>query len=193
MTKNTDNTDGIFSIQTFNNLASRGPRFHRVSSMLLDHFLMCVVIVPIGILSIILSQKLGFAFNDGMNFFFWGLVIFTYYNKDFFNAKSPAKRVMGYQVVDRNTEKQATELQCFIRNLTICVVWPIEVVVGFFNPERRIGDYLANTKVVVAEKESLKTIWFDFKKIKLKRNFIGILIIGGVYLYGLTWIFPAMK
>ncbi|MCF6222791.1 MAG: hypothetical protein L3J34_03580 [Flavobacteriaceae bacterium] len=108
-------------------------------------------------------------------------------------AKSPAKRILGYQVIDRKTEKPASELQCFIRNLTIAVAWPLEVVVGYVNPERRIGDFIANTKVVVSEKEKLKTLWTDLKNKKLKLNLIGILIIGGIYFYGLSLIFPNMN
>jgi uncharacterized RDD family membrane protein YckC len=190
MTKNTENNSGLLSIGMFENIANRSPRFHRISAMLLDHFLMCVLIIPIAILFGIILEKSGFRLNDGMIFYVWVLIIFIYYNKDFFNAKSPAKRIMGYQVVDRQTENPASELQCFVRNFTICVAWPIEVIVGFFNPERRIGDYLANTKVILSEKEKLKTIWSDLKRTKLKMNYIGIIIIGIIYFYGLSYIIP---
>ncbi|WP_282124774.1 RDD family protein [Algibacter mikhailovii] len=190
MTKNTENHSGILSIEMFDNLANRSPRFHRISAMLLDHFLMCILIIPIAIVFAVTSEKLGFKLIDGMSFYVWVLIIFVYYNKDFFNAKSPAKRIMGYQVLDRKTEKPATELQCFVRNFTLCVAWPIEVIVGFLNPERRIGDLLANTKVVLSEKEKLKTIWTELKRKKLKMNYIGIIIIGIVYFYGLSYIIP---
>ena len=92
--------------------------------------------------------------------------------------------------MDKATEKPATELQCFIRNLTIAIAWPLEVVVGFINPERRIGDFIANTKVVESEKEKLKSIWTDIQNTRLKINFIGILIIGGIYFYVLSLILP---
>ena len=161
--------------------------------MLLDHFLMCVLIIPIAILFVIISDKIGFKLNDGMSFYVWILIIFIYYNKDFFNAKSPAKRIMGYQVVDRKTEKPATELQCFVRNFTICVAWPLEVIVGFINPERRIGDFIANTKVVLSEKQKLKAIWTDLKQVKLKPNFIGIIVIGITYFYGLSFIILGIR
>jgi uncharacterized RDD family membrane protein YckC len=77
--------------------------------------------------------------------------------------------------------------------LTICVAWPLEVVIGFVNPERRIGDFIANTKVVESEKEKLKSIWTDLKSTTLQINFIGILIIGGIYFYGLSLILPNMN
>ena len=189
MTKNTENYSGILSIEMFDNLANKSPRFHRISAMLLDHFLMCFLTIPIAILFAITSEKLGFKLLDGMSFYMWILIIFIYYQKDFLNAKSPAKRIMGYQIINIKTDKPATELQCFLRNFTI-IIWPLEVIVGFFNPERRIGDYLANTKVISSERQELKTIWFDLKKTKLKRNYIGIIIIGIVYFYGLSYIIP---
>jgi len=161
--------------------------------MLLDHILMSILIIPIGIIFSIISEKLGFKLNEGMSFYVWVLIIFIYYNKDFYNAKSPAKRIMGYQIVDRKTDKPATELQCFVRNFTICVAWPLEVIVGFINPERRIGDIIANTKVVLSEKEKLKTLWAELKKTKLKTNSIGIIIIGAIYFYGLTYIIPGIR
>lgn len=189
MTKNTENNSGFFSHEMFYKLANRSPRFHRISAMLLDHFLMCFFIIPIAILFTITAEILGFKLLDGMRFYVWILIFFLYYSKDFFNAKSPAKRIMGYQVINRKTGKPATELQCFVRNFTI-VAWPIEVIVGFLNPERRIGDFLANTKIVLSEKEKLKTIWTDLKRTKLKLNYIGIIIIGIIYFFGLSYIIP---
>lgn len=189
MDKKTENYSGILSIEMFDNLANRDPRFRRVSAMLLDHFVMCFLTIPFAVLFVIISEKLGFKLINGMSFYIWTFIIFIYYHKDFFNAKSPAKRIMGYQIIDIKTENPATELQCFVRNFTI-LIWPLEVIVGFFNPERRIGDYLANTKVVSSKKEGLKTIWLDIKKTKLKRNYIGIIIIGIVYFYGLSYIIP---
>ncbi len=96
---------------------------------------------------------------------------------------------MGYQIIDLKTGNPATELQCFVRNFTV-LIWPVEIGVVFFNPERRIGDYLANTKIVLSKKEELKTIWYDFKKTKLKRNYIGIIIVGIVYFYVLSYVIP---
>lgn len=173
-----------------NKLSSINPRFHRISSMLLDHVFMTIVIVPIGILIF----AIGFQFPEYLNKWFgFGLMFFPFFiylNKDVLKGKSPAKRILGYQVIDRKTGRSANELQCFIRNLTICIIWPIEVVVGFINPERRIGDYLANTKVIKAEKEKLQTIWSDFKNTRLKPSYLVIILIGIVYFYGFSQIMP---
>ncbi len=184
MTKNQFNTNGL--IGDISDSANRNPKIHRILSMLIDHILMCVVVVPLGILTFILVLKFEDSLNKefGMTLIF--LPFFIYLNKDFFKAKSPAKRILGYQVIDRKTENPASELQCIIRNLTICVIWPIEVIVGLINPERRIGDFLANTKVIKAEKEKLKTLWTDLKNIRLKPSYFIIVIIGIVYFYGLS-------
>lgn len=166
------------------------PRFHRISSMLLDHIIMCLITIPTAVLFVIISTFMGFELNDGLIFYTWVLLISIYINKDFFNAKSPAKRIMGYQVVSRKTGIPATELQCFVRNFTIFVAWPLEVIIAYINPKRRIGDFLANTEVVTSKKEKLNSIWAEFKKAKLKTNFVGIIIIGGIYFYALSYIIP---
>ncbi|WP_044399481.1 RDD family protein [Lacinutrix sp. Hel_I_90] len=186
MTENNQNSNGISAVGVLKKTVDRNYRLRRISSMLLDHFLICILIIPPAIILTILSENIGLKMNDGMGFFAFFIMVFVYLNKDFFKGKSPAKRILGYRVINRKTEKPATELQCFVRNLTICVAWPLEVVIGFINPDRRIGDFIANTKVVESEKEKLKSIWTDLKSTTLKINFIGILIIGGIYFYGLS-------
>lgn len=161
--------------------------------MFLDHCLMCLLIVPLGILIFGLGALMKDNLNNGIGMVLVFLPFFVYLNKDFFNAKSPAKRILGFQVIDRKTNNPANEFQCFVRNLTICVAWPLEVIVGLINPERRIGDFLANTKVITSEKQKFKSIWTDLKNTKLKTNFIGILIIGGIYFYGLSLLLPGMN
>ena len=193
MTENNQNSIEISAVGVIKKTVDGNYRLRRIASMLLDHFLMCILIIPPAIILTIISENIGLKMNDGMGFFVFFLIVFIYLNKDFFKGKSPAKRILGYQVINRKTENPATELQCFVRNLTICVAWPLEVVIGFINPQRRIGDFIANTKVVESEKEKLKTIWTDLKSTTLKINFIGILIIGGIYFYGLSLILPNMN
>lgn len=192
MTETNNNNDGII-VGEISKVANSNPRINRILSMLLDHFIMTFVIVPPMIILMILKANGILEIGNGTFSVIFFFMMFIYLNKDFFNAKSPAKRILGFQVINRKTEKPATELQCFVRNLTICVAWPIEVVIGFINPERRIGDFIANTKVVESEKEKLKSIWTDLRSTTLKINFIGILIIGGIYFYGLSLILPNMN
>ncbi|MEH1009580.1 RDD family protein, partial [Winogradskyella sp. ECml5-4] len=192
MTETNNNSDGII-VDGISKVANSNPRINRILSMLLDHFIMTLVIVPPMIILMILKANGILEIGNGTFSVIFFFMMFIYLNKDFFNAKSPAKRILGYQVINRKTEKSASELQCFVRNLTIAVAWPLEVIVGLINPERRIGDFLANTKVVVSEKEKLKTIWTDFKRKTLKLNLIGIIIIGVIYFYGLSLLMPNMN
>ncbi|WP_420604325.1 RDD family protein [Flagellimonas sp.] len=171
-------------------LSNINPRFHRISSMLLDHVVLCIVIVPLSILIFVLVINFKQSLNNWIGTSLMFFPFFIYLNKDFLNGKSPAKRILGYQVIDRKTEKPASELQCFIRNLTICLIWPIEVVVGYINPERRIGDFLANTKVTMNNKEKLNSLWRDLKKVHFKAIYIIITIIGIIYFYGLSFVLP---
>ncbi|WP_420553346.1 RDD family protein [Tenacibaculum aiptasiae] len=175
-------------------IVNSNKRVRRISSMLLDFFFFCFFIIPLIIIIIIIiastiseyySWKLSFQIE---NLFFY-LIIFIYFNKDFLRGKSPAKRLLGYQIINQKTSKQATELQCFIRNLTIIIAWPLEVIISFINIERRIGDLIANTKVIQSEKEEFESIWIDFKNTKLKPNLIGIICIGIIYFYGLSLLF----
>ena len=168
------------------------PRIQRVLSMLLDHIIMCIIIVPLGVIIFGIISQFEEYLNKPIGMILIWSPMFLYFNKDFFKAKSGAKRFLGYQIIDNKTKKPASELQCFLRNLTL-IAWPVEVLVGLLNPERRIGDFLANTKVIPSEKEKLKSIWSDMKNTKLKTNFIGILIIGGLYFYGLSYLMPGMN
>lgn len=173
--------------------SSINQRVLRIGSMLLDHFFMSFIIVLPWILLIILMTSGVLAhYNQILNIAFF-MMIFIYINKDFLRAKSPAKRIIGFQIINRKNGTPATALQCFIRNLTIALIWPLEVIVGFINPERRIGDFIANTKVIKTESENLKTIWTDIKQTKLKLDMIGILILGSIYCYGLSLLLPGMN
>lgn len=192
MTETNNNNDGII-VGEISKVANINPRINRILSMLLDHFIMCLLIVPLGFLISGLGVLMKVNLNNGIGMVLVFIPFFIYLNKDFFNAKSPAKRILGFQVIDRKTNNPANELQCFVRNLTICIAWPLEVIVGLINPERRIGDFLANTKVIASKKEKFKSNWTDLKNTKLKINFIGILIIGGIYFFGLSLLLPRIN
>ncbi|WP_417887563.1 RDD family protein [Zunongwangia sp.] len=192
MTETNNNNDGII-VGEISKVANSNSRINRILSMFLDHCIMCLLIVPLGFLIFGLGALMKDNLNNGIGIILVFIPFFIYLNKDFFKAKSPAKRILGFQVIDRKTNKSANELQCFVRNLTICVAWLLEVIIGLINPERRIGDFIANTKVIVSEKEKFKSIWTDLKNTKLKTNFIGILIIGGIYFYGLSLLLTGMN
>ena len=170
-------------------LSNINPRFNRISSMLLDHFIMSFMTVPLVFLTFIIVYQFEHSLEGKTGIELFSIAMFFYINKDFVKAKSPAKRILGYQILNSKTDKPANEFQCFIRNLTL-IAWPVELIVGFINPERRIGDFLANTKVVKSKKENLKSIWNDIKKIEFKISFLLIIMIGILYFYGLNLILP---
>lgn len=122
----------------------------RLGSMLLDHLFTCFILMAPMIPVIIYFNE-----TDGENnvagaspafqLAFIGVLV-LYFFKDSFNGRSLAKRVTKLQVVDYKTGMPATIGQCFVRNLFI-IVWPVEVLVTLFRPQRRTGDLVAGTKV----------------------------------------------
>ena len=192
MTETNNSSNGII-VEELSKVHNLNSRFLRIASMFLDHFIMCFILVPPIILITIIGEQSNLLINEKALVLLFFCLILIYLNKDFLKAKSPAKRILGYQIIDRKSKKQASELQCFIRNLTIFIAWPLEVLIGLINPERRIGDFLANTSVIKSEKENLKTLWSDFKNVKFKLMYIGILLISVVYFYGLSLLLPGVE
>jgi len=121
----------------------------RLVSMLLDHIVMCAItIVPIWIIVFLImaSNNTSEPMEPGFQFAFLGILV-LYFLKDSFQGRSVAKRIMKLQVVNVKTGMPASTGQCFIRNLPI-IIWPVEVIMTLVNRQRRIGDYIAGTKVV---------------------------------------------
>jgi uncharacterized RDD family membrane protein YckC len=130
----------------------------RIGTMLLDHFMMCVVVMIFVAPGLVydITQTFGnsnvppklILGNYYLNIFAFSL----YFNKDIYMGRSLAKRILKLQVVDIKTGLPANALKCFIRNLTV-ILWPIEVIVGLVNNERRIGDFIAGTKLTPYDPE----------------------------------------
>jgi uncharacterized RDD family membrane protein YckC len=129
--------------------------------MLLDHFIMTFVIMIFVAPGMVYDMVQAFGNSDAPPKLFMGnfyLNIFgfsLYFNKDIFLGRSPAKRILKLQVVDIKTNKPANPLKCLIRNVTV-VLWPIEVIVALINNERRIGDFIAGTKLTTYDPEQHK-------------------------------------
>ena len=86
MTQSKQETKGVV-FDTLSDIVNSNKRIHRISSMLLDHFLMCVLIIPPAIILTLISEIIGLKLNDEIGFFVFFLIIFIYLNKDFFKAK----------------------------------------------------------------------------------------------------------
>ena len=135
----------------------------RLASMLLDHFIMTfgiviIAFILVGIGYLIVGNPSESDLPEWLIIIpiFFGLLIFSiYFNKDAIKGKSPAKRILGLIIVDNKTGEIANPIKSVIRNITL-VFWPIEVIFSLFSPERRIGDYIAGTKVI-SDERTLKT------------------------------------
>ena len=136
----------------------------RLNAMSMDFSLMVAIIFPIAALFFIpyfiiieSLDKVNELFSIWIGIIPFSIFSFFTINKDYYKAKSIAKRHFGYQVYDLKSNKPATELQCVIRNSTI-IIWPLEVIVSMFNSHRRLGDLLAGTKLIDSDKEDPELI-----------------------------------
>ena len=80
------------------------------------------------------------------------LGVVFYFLKDSIDGRSIGKFIVGVQIVDSRTEQPAGPFQCFLRNL-FCLIWPIEAIALLIDPEKRIGDKVAKTKVINSHPE----------------------------------------
>jgi len=132
----------------------------RLGSMILDHFIMTMIAMIFFLPALIKSFASAFEIShEQMQIDFGGPVSFLgfalYFCKDIINGRSIAKRITKLQVVDNASGNPASPLKCFVRNI-FCVIWPIEVIATLNNPQRRIGDRVAGTKVVVFDPISIE-------------------------------------
>jgi uncharacterized RDD family membrane protein YckC len=138
----------------------------RLASMLVDHFAMTFIIMIIVMPGFAVSMLNTFNIDHepssikmGNMFFLVALGFSAYFNKDIFNGRSPAKRILKMQVIDNKTHQVASPVKCLVRNLTI-PIWPIEVIFVFIDPKRRLGDKIAGTRIEYVESpEKVKINW----------------------------------
>lgn len=109
----------------------------RIVSSIVDLF-------SLALASIIFSVVEDFTFTPPV---YTAIVLFSIFlNKDIYFGKSIGKHFNGTRVVSARTGNAANPIQCSIRNLFI-LIWPLEAIILFFSPKRRIGDVVAGTKV----------------------------------------------
>jgi len=137
-------------------------RSTRILSALVDHLLMTIIAVMLSIPYFVISTLSSLSENSHSDpsalfskkdiigpYWYLGLIGFAvYFCKDSIQGRSIAKRIFNLQVVVNSTNQQADPLRCLVRNLLI-LLWPIEIILCLVNPERRIGDYIAGTKIIV--------------------------------------------
>lgn len=159
----------------------------RLASMFLDHIIMTFMIalacfiISLPVL-LLLTPKLVSEIHI-LEASFFGLLAFTlfslYFNKDILNGQSPAKRIVKLQIVNKDTEQAAGPLKCLLRNLTI-PIWPLEILIILFNPSQRLGDKLANTKVVILDETK--------EKIPVNKKEIITALLAGVVLLAIIFL-----
>jgi uncharacterized RDD family membrane protein YckC len=150
----------------------------RLLSAFLDHIFMTIIafVFFIPLMATVFSDAFKVTHDPSSIEIFKGPWVFVgllgfsiYFSRDCINGRSIAKRILRLQVVDNRSGQVASPLKCFLRNLTI-VVWPIEIIAILSNPERRIGDLLAGTKVVSTLPAPLAS----------KTNIKQLIIVGGL-------------
>lgn len=127
----------------------------RIGSMFLDHIAMTFVAMMFFIPQMVSEFSNAFDVthdlaSSGMfgEISYFGLIGFAlYFCKDSINGRSIAKRALKLQVVENSSGRVASPFRCLIRNI-FCILWPIEIIVTFVSPSRRIGDFVAGTRVV---------------------------------------------
>ena len=161
----------------------------RIGAMLLDHIVMTFVIMIIAMPAMI--SNMADTFSDKpvapKGTIDWSLILMCfgmtlYFNKDMIQGKSIAKRALKQEVVDIKTGEVASALKCFVRNLTIAI-WPIEVIVVLISPARRIGDFIAGTRVELMTDERNSKPKVDFKKVAISLFLGFIILFAGSFLF----------
>lgn len=167
---------------------------NRLASMWLDHFVMLTILTPIWFGFLFALQLIFYSSypdivpqNNHISYAILLLPVIIYLLKDSYRGKSIVKRVIGLQVIDRASGNPASVMQCFIRNLTL-PLFPLEVIISVFSPSIRLGDLIAGTRVITANKEPVKTILKDMKSTRVSYNSFLILSIGIAYCYLLAYL-----
>lgn len=96
--------------------------------------------------------------------------------RDNLNGQSLGKRLMKIQVVDNSTMQTVTSFKYILRNLFLCV-WPIELILVLINGDRRLGDYVLKTKIIMNT---------EAQPIRFKINDLAVLLICSMVVFAFT-------
>jgi uncharacterized RDD family membrane protein YckC len=133
----------------------------RLGSMILDHMIMTFIAgIGGGLIAFVIIWIL-YLVNDFDSFediiplaivIASALIYPIYFSKDAIGGKSPAKRIIGLIIVNHKTNEVASPARTVVRNCTL-FFWPIEALFVLFSPDRRLGDFIAGTRVIQDTKE----------------------------------------
>jgi len=113
------------------------------------------------------------------------LIMIGLLNKDFFNGQSLVKRMGGYKVVDAQTMQPANKIKCLVRNITF-PLWPLEVIMIWINPQRRLGDYIAGTRLIDVQSTEPELIFREIKGFKIDSQSIFVIGVSVIIIAGYT-------
>lgn len=149
----------------------------RIKAIIFEMWYSLAVFFPYLLLpTLILEYKI----NNIITSTVYNILLIGIINKDFFNGQSIINRSLGYQVVDARTLQTASKLRCMIRNIT-APLWPVEGIFILFNPERRLGDFLAGTKIVELEKSDPELILNEIRTFKLDQQAVTTILLSMVW------------
>lgn len=121
----------------------------RIFSTLIDHCIfgsVAAIIMFPGLVYDLITSPFGLKFHTG-NIYLNSLALFIYVSKDIFAINSPGKKLMKLKLLPSSPNLSMNGYQLLVRNITF-IIWPVEVVFEFLNPQRRLGDYFGKTKVL---------------------------------------------
>lgn len=127
-----------------------GKRFAAATT---DWFIMTLIAMPFAIPVIVYNISNKSPDKPGGPLWYIALIGFAiFFCKDCIQGRSIAKRLLNQQVVNKKTGQIANPLRCFVRDIFM-IVWPIEGIATLISPQRRLGDIVAGTKVIVFDPE----------------------------------------
>jgi uncharacterized RDD family membrane protein YckC len=164
--------------QAFKKRGIDGLLNERLQSISIDFSYIMSLLAPFIIIFMITTifdifKKQDVGLNEMNNVFYLILIAiaFLILNKDIFKGQSVGKRIHGFKVVDYLTNESPSDFKLMIRNITLAI-WPIDVVFALINPNRRLGDFIAGTKVIKSDKLDPETILIDISEKKFDGNSI---------------------
>jgi uncharacterized RDD family membrane protein YckC len=155
----------------------------RIKSMISDFIFILAMFFPLFVVIMIpsmilttnnLNQNTSMILMDGLGLIPYSAMIFVILNKDFFKGQSISKRIYGYQIIDIKANQTANETKCMLRNITM-ILWPLEALMILINPSRRLGDFIAGTKLIDKEKSEPESILKDFNQIDKDKKYLRLI------------------
>ena len=176
----------------FKYIFGQNKRFKSMSLELL--YLLSIFIpfaFPIILFSTIGQVDIGQTYNQSLRLIdiisltVFNLMVLCILNKDYYSGQSVVHRLVGLQIVDNKTLVPANSMKCMLRNITM-PIWPLEGLFVLINPKRRLGDFIAGTKIIDTFESDPELILMEISKTKFNR--LTILTLTGSVLVSIIYL-----